>query len=372
MIIDTPDVIHGRMKEGAHIAGYSLQRAMENLRWLLEDSRFEQLASGYNNVNDFLRDTQDAFTLLNIKPEERKQIAELVKELQPKASQRAIGDLMGVSKDTVANDLGYVRENGDLSPEINKDTLLNGDFSPPAIPPDDYDPIKPERRKQEKEKKKQERETNLNELIDKAALIKDDDRYTLLVSPVDELSEHIDPDSIDAIITDPPYPKEYIHTYFQMAEQAATILKPGGILVALAGHPYTHIIIDGMSEYLKFHWLGCYYMPTGSHASLPYYSVSVYWKPLLIFSKGNWPKTKTFRDVIINDEADKRYHEWGQGITGYKRLIEAFTMPNDTVLDPFVGGGTTAIAAMEAGRYFIGSDISSDEVSKTRGRLSSE
>ena len=64
---DTPDVIHGRMKEGAHIAGYSLQRSMENLRWLLEDSRYEQLAGGYKNVNDFLRDTQDAFTLLNIR-----------------------------------------------------------------------------------------------------------------------------------------------------------------------------------------------------------------------------------------------------------------------------------------------------------------
>ena len=141
MQIDTPDVIHGRMKEGAHIAGYSLQRAMENLRWLLEDSRYEQLANGYSNVNAFLRDTQDAFKLLNINPEERKQIAELVKELQPTASQRAIGDLMGVSRETVAIDLGK-REDGKNLPKTDDFMPDNGkNLPPPAIPPDDYDPV---------------------------------------------------------------------------------------------------------------------------------------------------------------------------------------------------------------------------------------
>jgi len=136
---DTPDVIHGRMKEGAHIAGYSLQRSMENLRWLLEDSRFEQLAGGYKNVNDFLRDTQDAFKLLNIRPEERKQIAELVKELQPKASQRAIGELMGVNADTVARDLGYERPAGNTA-LLHEEMPENAVNTAPAIPPDDYFP----------------------------------------------------------------------------------------------------------------------------------------------------------------------------------------------------------------------------------------
>jgi len=135
------------MKEGAHIAGYSLQRSMENLRWLLEDSRFEQLAGGYKNVNDFLRDTQDAFKLLNIRPEERKQIAELVKELQPKASQRAIGELMGVSGKTIDRDLGYIDTATNVAniPVNTVDIATN--VAPPAIPPDDYDPIKDQQRK---------------------------------------------------------------------------------------------------------------------------------------------------------------------------------------------------------------------------------
>jgi len=193
--------------------------------------------------------------------------------------------------------------------------------------------------------------------------------YRLFVSPINELSDHVEPASIDAIITDPPYPKEYMHCYEELAEQASIILKPGGILVAMAGHNYIDAIIEMMKHHLHYHWLGCYYMPEGHHASLAYYGVSVYWKPLIIMSRGDWIKTNTFKDTMINDNADKNFHEWGQGISGFERIIENFTKPNQTVLDPFVGGGTTAIAALNLGRYFIGSDISPDEVTKTEDRL---
>lgn len=39
--------------------------------------------------------------------------------------------------------------------------------------------------------------------------------------------------------------------------------------------------------------------------------------------------------------------------------IEAFTQPGDLVVDPFVGGGTTLVEAMVAGRDAIGADVSS-------------
>lgn len=42
-----------------------------------------------------------------------------------------------------------------------------------------------------------------------------------------------------------------------------------------------------------------------------------------------------------------------------RAAIEAFTQPGDTVLDPFVGGGTTLVEALAAGRDGIGVDISS-------------
>jgi len=39
-----------------------------------------------------------------------------------------------------------------------------------------------------------------------------------------------------------------------------------------------------------------------------------------------------------------------------RRLIELYTYRGDLVLDPFIGSGTTAVAAVQAGRHYIGFD----------------
>ena len=39
------------------------------------------------------------------------------------------------------------------------------------------------------------------------------------------------------------------------------------------------------------------------------------------------------------------------------RVIRLFSAPGDIVLDPFIGSGTTAVAAIQAGRNFIGFDL---------------
>src|SRR5580658_8960929 len=49
-----------------------------------------------------------------------------------------------------------------------------------------------------------------------------------------------------------------------------------------------------------------------------------------------------------------------------RSAIEAFTKPMDTVLDPFMGGGTSAVEALGLGRRFIGSDLNSLSVFITR------
>lgn len=53
-------------------------------------------------------------------------------------------------------------------------------------------------------------------------------------------------------------------------------------------------------------------------------------------------------------------------------FIKLFTKPGDVVLDPFVGSGTTALAAIREGRYFVGIDISKDYVELAGKRTADE
>lgn len=55
-----------------------------------------------------------------------------------------------------------------------------------------------------------------------------------------------------------------------------------------------------------------------------------------------------------------------------EQLIEESTLPGETVLDPFLGSGTTALAAMKLGRRFLGMDISSRAIETTFNRLRAE
>lgn len=50
-------------------------------------------------------------------------------------------------------------------------------------------------------------------------------------------------------------------------------------------------------------------------------------------------------------------------------FVRLFTEEDDVVLDPFVGSGTTCVAALQLGRQWIGIDISQEYVSITRERL---
>ena len=59
-------------------------------------------------------------------------------------------------------------------------------------------------------------------------------------------------------------------------------------------------------------------------------------------------------------------------VTMMERLIDIFTTAggySQTVLDPFVGSGTTAVAAHRLGRNFIGIDTEMEYITIARRRL---
>ncbi len=50
-------------------------------------------------------------------------------------------------------------------------------------------------------------------------------------------------------------------------------------------------------------------------------------------------------------------HPCPKPIELYKWILEEVTNPGDTILDPFMGSGTTGVACHQTGRNFIGIEI---------------
>lgn len=80
-------------------------------------------------------------------------------------------------------------------------------------------------------------------------------------------------------------------------------------------------------------------------------------------------KTQSNILKILKDEEDsKGYHSTQKPLNLMRLLIELVTTENQTILDPFMGSGTTVVAAHELNRGYIGIDISDEytEVAKNR------
>jgi 23S rRNA G2445 N2-methylase RlmL len=176
--------------------------------------------------------------------------------------------------------------------------------------------------------------------------------------------------NLDAIITDPPYEKEYLPLYGELARLSVKALKPNGVLAVMCGQSYLPEILAAMTPHMKYRWQMAYLTPGPSTAVWQNGNVNTNFKPILIFGGGK----RIVDDVVRSDsgDGDKLYHEWGQSESGFLRLIERLTEPNDLICDPFLGGGTTAIAAVRLSRRIVGCDIDGDMVETARRRVALE
>jgi site-specific DNA-methyltransferase (adenine-specific) len=68
--------------------------------------------------------------------------------------------------------------------------------------------------------------------------------------------------------------------------------------------------------------------------------------------------------VRVNDD-----HEAKFPVELPLRVIRLLTDPGDVVLDCFMGSGTTAVAAVQTGRHFMGIELEHKSVKLARERL---
>lgn len=197
-----------------------------------------------------------------------------------------------------------------------------------------------------------------------------DERFGLYHCSLTELRQQYE-GPVDVIITDPPYPKEFLPVYEDLARLAAEVLPDGGSCVVMVGQSYLPEIIAAMSKHLNYHWTLAYLTPGGQATQLWDRKVNTFWKPLLWFTKGEYKGQDWQGDVCksaVNDN-DKQYHHWGQSESGMEDIIRRFSTAGQTILDPFMGAGTTGVVAVKMNRLFVGCDIDPECITTASDRL---
>lgn len=95
-----------------------------------------------------------------------------------------------------------------------------------------------------------------------------------------------------------------------------------------------------------------------------------YHEQAFILAKGHPAKPpKPLRSVRKWTYSGNKLHPTEKAPEILKPLITSYSAKGDTVLDPFSGSGSTAFAAKELGRSYIGIELDPQHVATARKRL---
>ena len=227
-------------------------------------------------------------------------------------------------------------------------------------------------------------------------------------------SEHmsqIPDDCVALMVTSPPYNvgkeydedlshDEYLDLLAGVLQDTYRVLEPGGrvaVNVANLGRkPYIALnhAVAGLLRDLGFLLRGeiIWQKAQGAGGSCAWGSWQSAKNPtlrdlheyVLVASKGSYGRLRIGEDSIDRDEflaatlsvwnippasAKRVGHPAPFPVGLPRRLIELYTFRGDLVLDPFVGSGSAAVAAVETGRHYIGYDTVQDYLDLAEERI---
>ncbi|MFH1555695.1 MAG: DNA methyltransferase [Pseudomonadota bacterium] len=158
--------------------------------------------------------------------------------------------------------------------------------------------------------------------------------------------------SVDVVLTDPPYPAEFLPLWDDLGAFAARVLRPGGLLVAMSGQTHLPAVMNLLGKHLPYRWTIAYLI-SGAANVVHARNVQTMWKPVLVYGSSD----RRLYDVARSDKPDKDHHGWGQSEVGMADLLRLVADPGQVICDPFLGGGTTGVVALEYGCSFIGAEL---------------
>ncbi len=205
---------------------------------------------------------------------------------------------------------------------------------------------------------------------------------------------------------------EYLKDLYRVWKEVYRVLEPGRRMVINIGDQFARSIVYGRYKIIPLHAeiiaqcedIGFDYMGSiiwqkkttmnttgganvmGSYPYPPNGMIEIDYEHILIFKKPG--KTKKI-PKNIKEQSRLTKEEWKEYFYGHwnfggakqidhqamfpdelpKRIIKMFSFVGETILDPFLGSGTTATVAMELGRKVIGYEINEDFLTIIKSKI---
>lgn len=274
---------------------------------------------------------------------------------------------------------------------------------------------KVEGRKEKESRRERHFYTNGASFDEQSSVLPEDYTNRILCGDSESVLKNLPDNCIDLVFTSPPYNfgltyldhddanqwQRYFDKLFAILDECVRVLKFGGRLAINIQPLYSdyipsHHLISKKLMDAKLIWKGeilweknnynCKYTAWGSWKSPSNPYLKYTWEFIEVFCKGSLRKAGSRSDADISPDDFKKWvvGKWSiapeRNMKSYdhpavfpeelaRRVIQLFSFKGDTVLDPFVGVGTTCVVAKKFGRGYVGIDNSEKYCETARARV---
>ena len=194
---------------------------------------------------------------------------------------------------------------------------------------------------------------------------------TLIHGDCLEVMKKIPDNSIDLVLTDPPYGVGYTYNSYNDTKEELKRLINGFMPEVLRVAKRVAITCGNGNQHLypAPDWTLAWVITAGAGQNKWGFTC---WQPILVYGKDPYRANRMGArpDIICsNERSEKNGHACPKPIGMWTDLLKRLSVKEtDTVLDPFMGSGTTGVACKNLCRNFIGIELDKDyfEIAKKR------
>jgi site-specific DNA-methyltransferase (adenine-specific) len=161
--------------------------------------------------------------------------------------------------------------------------------------------------------------------------------------------------TVDVVITDPPYGVGFKYNSHDDSSEGYQAWRDGWFALLQQKSELIAVScgIANLQNWKPATWVMCWHKP----ASMGRCPVGFNnWEPVLIYGKPPRQVVDVFRATIVPD-ASLGGHPCPKPLQWGMELVAKLSDAGQTVLDPFMGSGTTGVACATQGRRFIGVEV---------------